>query len=358
MAPDIRDFVVPHVRAMTGYVPGLQLNDRQILKLNTNENPFPLPPAALADLETELHRNRLHLYPSPDSSALRERIGDLYGCGAESVFIGNGSDEILRLLFQIFLGSDDEAVVLDPSYSLYPVLAEMFQTPLQRIPLKEDWTADLDSMLLSSAKLAVITNPNAPTGMEVSRNDLLDFADRWNRPVLVDEAYTAFGTESVMRDAGRIAHLMVCSTFSKAYSLAGMRIGWLIAHPDLIREIDKLRDSYNLSALAQAAALAALKHLPIIEEHTAEICRVRDVFMQSLQNMGFEVLPSKANFVFAAPPSGEGRAVYDYLLDHNILVRHFSAERIKRFVRISIGTGESMRRVADLLAEGVRLLRF
>jgi histidinol-phosphate aminotransferase len=358
MAPDIRDFVRPHIRAMTGYVPGLQLNDRQILKLNTNENPFPLPEAALADIQYELLRNRLHLYPSPDSAVLRERIGELYGCGAESVFIGNGSDEILRLIFQLFLGPDEGVVVLDPSYSLYPVLAGMFQARLECIPLKEDWTADLESMLLSRAKLAVITNPNAPTGIEVRRKDLLDFVDRWNRPVLIDEAYTAFGTESVMREAGRRSHLMVCSTFSKSFSLAGMRIGWLIAHPDLIREIDKLRDSYNLSFLSQAAALAALKHLPVLLEHAAEVCRVRDDFMQSLSSIGFEVLPSKANFVFAAPPSGNGRAVYDYLFDHNILVRYFSQERIRRFVRISIGTEESMRRVAGILAEGVNHSRF
>ncbi len=358
MAPDILRYVLPHVRAMQGYVPGLQLNDRQILKLNTNENPFPLPPAAMKDVEQELRRNALHLYPSPNSARLRERLGDLYGCGAESVFVGNGSDEVLRLIFQIFLSPGDEMAVLDPSYSLYPVLAEMFQVRLERILLKEDWTADLPGMLRSNAKLAIITNPNAPTGVELSRKEILDFAKSWERPLLIDEAYSAFGSQSVMQDAGVVSNLMVCSTFSKAFSLAGMRIGWLIAHPELIREIDKIRDSYNVSALSQAAALAALRHLPLLQEHTVEICRVRDSFMDSLRTMGFEVLPSSANFVFASPPSRNGQAVYDFLLDHNILVRHFSEERIRPFVRISIGRDEDMRRVADLLAEGIRHNRF
>ena len=358
MSKSIRDFVVPHIRNMAGYVPGLQLNQQNLLKLNTNENPFVLPDSVLADLELEVQRNRMHLYPSPDSKLLRERLGEAYGVGAESVFVGNGSDEILRNLMQLFLDEGESVVVLDPSYSLYPVLAELCNRPIEKIPLKDDWTADLFAMLHSAAKMALITNPNAPTGIELSRTEILDFVTNFNRPVLVDEAYAAFGHSSVMAEAGKISNLLVCSTFSKAFSLAGLRVGWLVAHPDLIRELDKIRDSYNVSGFSQAAAVSVLKHRSIIKEQCAEISRVRDWFVSALNDIGFETLPSSANFVFTRPPSADGKAVYDFLLDHNVLVRHFSADRIRPFVRISVGLAVSMQRVADLLAEGVRQGRF
>ncbi|MBW7858771.1 MAG: aminotransferase class I/II-fold pyridoxal phosphate-dependent enzyme, partial [Leptonema sp. (in: Bacteria)] len=217
MTADIRNFLTERLRSMTGYLPGLQLNEK-VLKLNTNENPFQLPHSAIVEIEQSLHRDRLNLYPSPNSAKLRQELGDRFGCGAKSVFIGNGSDEILRLVFQAFTEPGESSITaLDPSYSLYSVLAHIAGAELDLIPLKDDWTADLNLMLQSKAKLAVITNPNAPTGIELSRSTLLDFLDKWNRPLLVDEAYTAFGTQSLMKE--RHPFLMVCGTFSKAYSL-------------------------------------------------------------------------------------------------------------------------------------------
>lgn len=353
MSSSPASFVSSRIRRMSGYVPGLQLNDPAIVKLNTNENAFPLPAPVIEAIEKELCRNRLHLYPDPSSALLRERLGALYGVGSECVFVGNGSDEVLRLIFQLFLESGDAVAVLDPSYSLYPVLGEMFGNPVVRVPLRHDWTADLPALSAAPAKLDIITNPNAPTGMQVSREDLLAYADRTQRPVLVDEAYVAFGDAGVMDQAGHRPLLLSCNTFSKAFSLAGMRIGWLVAHPDLIREIDKLRDSYNVSVLAQACALAALDHVDILRERASEICRVRDAFSAGLVGLGFEVLPSRSNFVFVSGPARNGRALYDVLLKHRILARHFSGDRLHPFVRISIGTSDSMEGVLTILRTAV-----
>lgn len=353
MSPSPLSFVAPRVRNMVGYVPGLQLNDPSIVKLNTNENAFPLPAPVLDAIEKELRRNRLHLYPNPSSAPLRERLAALHGVGAENVFVGNGSDEVLRLVFQVFLERGEAVGVLDPSYSLYPVLAEMFGNAIQRVPLRSDWTADFDALAAVASKIDIITNPNAPTGIQASRDDVLAYVDRVQRPVLVDEAYMAFGDASVMDQAGRRPLLLSCNTFSKAFSLAGMRIGWLVAHADVIREVDKLRDSYNVSALAQVCALAALDHIELLEAHAAEICRVRDVFSRGLSDLGFEVLPSRANFVFAAGPGRSGRAVYEWLLEHHVLARHFSGGRLDPFVRISIGTSAAMEQVLHVLGAGV-----
>lgn len=367
--------VLAHIRAMESYVPGLQINEPGIIKLNSNENPFPASPAVRAALLAALDDNRLQLYPDPRSLQLRAALAARAGRGADHVIVANGSDEALNLLFRATLGAGDRLVFADPTYSLYPILANMQCAVSVPIRVRADWRVDLPAMLTAarSAKLAILVNPGAPTGLPESRADLLEFARENPGLTLIDEAYIAFGGESVADVAGSADYprLLVTGTFSKAYSLAGQRIGWLLAHPDLIRELDKLRDSYNVSRLAQVAALAALNDEAELQRRVA-LLRAENARLQAeLGALGFETIPGQANFILTRPPesigAGARRALeaagagassadarnaaelyYRYLKHNNVLIRYFASPPCTEHVRISIGSTEQMDRVLEL----------
>ncbi len=363
-----RSFLSRDVLEMAAYVPGYQpppsLSKDQssaFLKLNTNESPFPPSPSVIAAIQEALDEKALQLYPDPLSQELRQAIGESYALSAEHVLIGNGSDELLSLLFRAVLERDDSLLVNDPSYSLYPVLAKAQGAKAKAVALKkEDWHMDFCSLkqeALEAAqkkrpyKLLALANPNAPTGISEKREELLSFVKSNPGLSLVDEAYAPFMSSSLAAEAGakHYPRLIVCGTFSKAYSLAGARVGWLIAHPCLIEQLDKLRDSYNVNSLSQKAALAAWLDRKEIDRRIQIICANRTFLAEGLGELGFFTLPSSANFLFTFPPpvSVCSAAAYnDFLEQKKVLVRYFpSHPRLAKGVRITISHREDMARL-------------
>jgi len=355
------EFVHSHIRHLDGYVPGLQTEDPEVIKLNTNENPFPIPASVRNALVQEIDGKLLQKYPNPVSQRLREALAAKYGRPPECFLVGNGSDEILSILFRAVLGQDKAMIAPYPTYSLYPVIAALSHSSCIEIQVREDWTLDFEAMLQKIQKggiaLAAFANPNAPTGIAESEKDILDFTSRNPSLTLVDEAYADFGNVTVFKNAGTSTYprLLVSGTASKALSLAGARIGWLCAEESLIAELEKIKDSYNVSRLAQAAALAAVLDKSEFEKRRDEIVNNRNFLTEGLDRLGFETLPSSTNFIFTRPPAdlralsqrGEtaAGAYYRLLLENKILVRYWSSEKLKEWIRITIGTRADMEKL-------------
>lgn len=364
--PDFSNFIPAHIQAMQAYTPGQQppLHSK-IIKLNTNENPFPASPTVYKALKQALKEKRLHLYPDSSSSQLRQAIAKSYGLTPEHVLIGNGSDEILALLLRtIFsdnaLKSRKSLLTCDITYSLYAVIAKGLNIQHTEVPLLEkNWHIDFSELLKQiqdtskQVALTILSNPNAPTSLIESSNELLKFAQVNPALTLIDEAYAPFMGEGLGKHIGekKYERLLVCGTFSKAYSLAGQRIGWLLAHPELINAFDKLRDSYNVSYLAQVAALAAWEDKATNQKRMAIICQNRDYLQKGLLQLGFSSVEANGNFIFTQPPPDGGTA-FEYarfLAQHKLLVRHFlKPERIANYVRISIGKRSQLRYLLKL----------
>lgn len=335
---------------MHAYVPGLQTHDRDVIKLNTNENPFFAAESVIDAINRELNKNNLQKYPPPRADTLRQKIAEYYSIASDSVLAANGSDEVLSIVLRTLLLPGETVVIADPSYSLYPVLCDMNRFRLEKVELKEDWHVDFDAILQraeqTKAKLTVFVNPNAPTGIAEKKETIMNYASHFDGIVLVDEAYGPFGSESLMSSA--MGNIIVSSSFSKAFSLAGMRLGWAVADPILIQQFDKVRDSYNLSILAQVAAIAALENRNENDERIHEICERRDRYSGFFIERGFECLQSSANFIFVSPPDRNARRYFEMLGENKILVRYFNSGRISEFVRITIGTEIQMQRLLSV----------
>ncbi len=365
------DYIRTPIRSMSSYVPGIQPVDPAVIKLNTNENPFPPTESVKKAIITEITSDRLHKYPDPNADALRNALAAKTGAKPEQILIGNGSDEILSMVFRAVVDKGDSVIYSRPTYSLYPVLTSMMGGEIIEVEVNADWTQDFEGMLrfasgvtpmgffTPSAKLAVIANPNAPTGIAESRDSILNFAFQNTGLTLIDEAYVEFGAESVASVAGsdRFPRLMVTGTFSKSHSLAGQRVGWLVAHPDVITEINKIKDSYNVSRLGQAAALAALQNESEIKANLKTIVDNREYLKEKLKAMGFTVLNSATNFLFVKPPHPQHKAshiaqeYYNFLEKNNVLIRYFRGNiRIEEFVRITVGTRPQIDRLLELTA--------
>ena len=360
------DWILPRIREMTGYVPGAQPERPDVIKLNTNENPFPAPARVRAAIERELDRALLQRYPNPKAEGLRAALGKKHGQPPTAILAGNGSDEILAIVFRALLESGRRVVFSDPSYGLYPTLAAIAGADCTQVPVTEKWTIDFPALRTVAegaegrpAALTVITNPNAPTGLSEDRRALLEFARANPGLTLVDEAYIEFGGESVADVAGteEYARLMTCNTMSKSYALAGMRLGWLVAQPALIEQFDKVRDSYNLSRIAQAAGLAVLEEEDEMRQRTQEVIRLRQALIAELDRLGFVTLKSSANFVFTSPPAHAGPAgqLFARLEEQGIIVRHFDRDRLAAYLRITVGTADQMQRLTAALEELTRV---
>jgi histidinol-phosphate aminotransferase len=351
---EARALVREAIRRMDGYVPGLQpAPGQKLVKLNTNENPFPPSPRVLEALHAAVS-GTLRLYPSPEAAPLREQAARLYGLTPSQVLCGNGSDEILALLMKTFVGEGETIAWFQPSYSLYPVLAEIGSARALTVPLpRVARSAEMAGLPVPSpaAKMFLLTTPNAPYGSAFPTAWVAELLERFRGIVVADEAYIDFADESSLPLLAANPRLIVVRTLSKAYSLAGMRAGLALGHEQIIREMMKVKDSYNVSRLAQVAACAALEDEAYFRLTRERLIATRGRFSAALAGLGFTVLPSHANFIFAVPPRGIGAGtVYDGLLARGFLVRYWKTGIVSDGLRISIGTDEEM----DALAAAAR----
>ena len=344
---------------LSPYVPGEQPRDQKFIKLNTNENPYPPSPKVIEAVKNAADEN-LRLYPDPECNALRETIAARYKVKINQVFAGNGSDEILAFAFGAFF----EKTILFPdiTYSFYPVYADLWDIPFSLIPLQNDFSIKASEYKLPSDGV-VLANPNAPTGIALALNDVLSvagFMERQKKVLIVDEAYAAFGAESAVDTASAVSHidkypnLLTVHTLSKSASLAGLRVGFAIGNEKLIEGLRRVRDSFNsytLDRLAMAGAQAAVADSVYYDNINRKIIETRERTAKSLCELGFNVLPSSANFIFIKPPKKDGKEFFEALREHGILVRHFNKERIAGYIRVSIGTDDDMNKFIDACKE-------
>ncbi len=328
---------------LEAYTPGEQPRDMKYIKLNTNESPFP-PSKAVIDAIDEESVKALRLYPDPECRELKEAIAELYGVERENVFLSNGSDDILNFTFMSFF--DKNGVVFpEISYGFYKVYAELHGIDYKTVPLRADFSVAAEDYI-DVGRNVVIANPNAPTGMALSRDEIERIVvSNGDSLVLIDEAYVDFGGESAIELTKKYDNLIVCCTYSKSRSLAGARLGFAIANKSLIADLEKIKYStnpYNINKLTMAAGLAAIRDNGYYMDNCRIIEANREYATSELRALGFDVLPSKANFIFARSSNIGGEDLYLALKAEGILVRHFKTEKIKDYNRITIGTKDDM----------------
>ena len=330
--------IAENIDAMAGYVPGEQPKGSGIVKLNTNENPYP-PSPAVAKALSGFDASSLRRYPDPVATAVRRRIAEMHGVDISRVFAGNGSDEVLSLAARCFVRRGGTIGAFSPSYSLYPVLAEIRDVSFAEAPLADDFSWR-EPEFAESPDLFFLTNPNAPTGIAYPPETIRDFAGRFGGTVLIDEAYADFAETScvALAAAPDNENVVVSRTLSKSYSLAGLRFGYCIGPERLIEAMFKAKDSYNLDGVTQVLALAALEDPEWMEKNAALVKSERARLTASLVGMGWRCTPSQANFVFARPPDGNAKEVFDALKARAIYVRHFNLPGISDWLRITVGS--------------------
>lgn len=339
-----------NIAEMVGYVPGFQPADAaSYIKLNTNENPYPPSPKVLEAIAREAGAG-LRQYPDAESRAPREAAAKLFGFDPSWIVMANGSDEVLNNLIRAFAGEGEEIAYVHPSYSYYGTLAEIQGARVRIFGLDENFTPQ-GIPERYDGKLFFLTNPNAPLGFTYSRDFMVDLAGRVSGVLVIDEAYADFADDNALDLVRSLDNVVVTRTFSKSYSLAGMRLGLAIARPEVVAALNKIRDHYNLDRLAQVAATAALLDQEYLSQAVTKIRETRGWFSRELEKLGFQVIPSSGNYVFATPPDRDGARVYRQLYDRKILVRHFSDPLLVQGVRISIGTAEEMEKTVEVLAE-------
>ena len=330
--------------ALEAYVPGEQPTDMEYIKLNTNESPYPPAPGVIAAIN-ETETRKLNLYPNPDGTRLIKRLAETYGVNPENVIVGNGSDELLAFAFLAFCDKDRGVAFPDITYGFYPVYAELYGIPYEKIPLKDDFTIDAEDYS-DIGKNIVLANPNAPTGIALPLCDIEGIA-RSNREhiVLIDEAYVDFGAESAVLLTKKYDNLLVVHTYSKSRSMAGARIAYAIASAPVVEDLKKMKYSfnpYNVNRLTQLAGEAALNEGAYYRDMRRDIVKTRENTVTQLEGLGFLMTKSSANFVFARHPKIGGNELYTALKEKGILVRHFNKPRISDYVRITIGTKNQM----------------
>jgi len=357
------------IKNISPYIPGEQPKDRQFIKLNTNENPYPPSPKVIE----AIHKAAgvcLRLYPDPECSELREAVAKRYGVKPQQVFAGNGSDEILGFAFGAFFesagaGYAHPVLFPDITYSFYPVYADLWDVPYRTIPLCEDFSVNINEYKTACGGV-ILPNPNAPTAMAIPLDDILSLADfLYSQPdihggnsscenpgkvFIVDEAYAAFGAQSAVNKINEYPNLLTVHTLSKSASLAGLRAGFAIGSEELIEGLRRIRDSFNsytLDRLALAGAAAAISDEDYYNDINNRVIATRQRTAQVLSCLGFNVLQSAANFLFINYPGINGKDLFTSLREMGILVRHFNKERISDFLRVSIGTDEEMDKFID-----------
>lgn len=340
------------VKRTQPYVPGEQLNDPHIIKLNTNENPYEPSPSVKNAIVNEMD-GRLQLYPSPTADGLRCAIATAMDVSKEEVFVGNGSDEVLAFSFMAFFQPGKTIRFPSITYSFYPVYSKLFDIPYEQVALNEDFTIDVESFFDTEGGV-ILPNPNAPTSIYEELATIERIIE--NNPhtvVIIDEAYIDFAGPSATELIRKYDNLLVIQTTSKSRSLAGMRVGYAIGNRKLIEALVRIKDSFNsytVDRLAMAAATAAFEDKAYLQKTVAKIKETREWTVTELEQLGFDVLPSSANFVFAAHRSVKATDLYEYLKKEKILVRHFNIPLIDNYLRITIGTDEQMHVLFDKIS--------
>ena len=348
-------FLNKRLQKIEAYTPGEQPQDKKYIKLNTNESPFP-PSAGVIKAINKNQIKDLRLYCDPECKKLRKSLADIYGVNTENVFLSNGSDDILNFAFMAY--GQVGAAFADITYGFYSVFAELYGIEAEIIPLNDDFSLNADAFC-NKNKLIVIANPNAPTGMEISLNDVEKIVkSNPNSVVLIDEAYVDFGGTSCVELTKKYNNLLCVGTFSKSRSLAGARLGFAIANKELICDLETIKYStnpYNINRLTQIAGTKAIEENKYYFDNCKRIISNREYTTSELIKLGFEVLPSKANFIFAKSNKIDGLTLYKKLKDKGVLIRHFNKERIKDFNRITIGSKKEMevfiQKVKEILGE-------
>ncbi|HXA14468.1 MAG TPA: histidinol-phosphate transaminase [Opitutaceae bacterium] len=357
---DLASFSLPHVAKLHAYTPGLQPGESGWVKLNTNENPYPPSPRVAEALLREIGGEgaSLRLYPSPTSAPLRAAIAGHHGLKPENVFVGNGSDDVLNLLVRCFCAPHVAAGFTWPSYSLYPVLVEIQDGRAAMIEFDRTMRLPLEKIAASTAKAFFLTSPNAPTGIGFPNAGIEKILAAFPGILIVDEAYAPFADENAVALLASHPRLMVVRTFSKSHALAGIRVGYALAHADLVGLLDRVKDSYNVSRLSQVAALAALGDPGYYDGVIGKIKAMRDSYVHELATKrGWFTYPSQANFIFTEPGDARGvtgpdvaKALYDFLFARKILVRHFPSHALTAsFLRITVGTDDEMLVLSEAL---------
>lgn len=338
--------------SLTPYTPGEQPRDMQYVKLNTNESPFPPSPGVAAVVAAEC--SRLQLYSDPESTALRGKLAEIYGVKPRQVLVTNGSDEVLNFAFMAFGSEKAPLAFPDITYGFYPVFAELNHIPYTQIPLKADFSIDPKDYM-GIGNTIVIANPNAPTGLCLSLAEIEAIVrSNPDNVVIIDEAYVDFGAESAVRLVDKYENLLVTQTFSKSRSMAGARLGFGIGNEKLIADLNTIKYStnpYNVNRMTEFAGVAALEENSYYMDNCQTIMRNRQWTIQQLRQLGFTVLDSKTNFVFAKTERMDGEKLYLELKKRGVLVRHFTKDRICQFNRITVGTMEQMKILIEKIKE-------
>ncbi|RPF57067.1 histidinol-phosphate transaminase [Aquisalibacillus elongatus] len=341
------------VRKTKPYVPGEQPKETDVIKLNTNENPYPPSPKALEAMQNEIGDD-LRKYPSPTVDTLKNVIANREGVAPKNVFVGNGSDEVLAFAFQAFFEHNEAIKFPDITYSFYPVYAKLYDIPYQTVPLNDDFSINVDGMCNSIGGV-IFPNPNAPTGLALSLNDIEKVIQgNPNQVVIIDEAYVAFGAETAAPLTKKYPNVLITRTLSKSHALAGIRLGYAIGSPELIEGLERIKNSFNsytINRVTLAGAEAALQDDGYYSEVIERVVNTREWTRYELQQKGFEVLPSSANFLFCKPTEIQARELYEKLKNSKIYIRYF--DNLEDYIRISIGTEEEMQALVDHIKQKV-----
>jgi histidinol-phosphate aminotransferase len=344
------------VKELTPYVPGEQPKLSQLIKLNTNESPYGPSPKALAAIAAA-NTEALRLYPDPNSDALKQSIAKLHGLTANQVFVGNGSDEVLAHVFLGLLKHEDPILFPDITYSFYPVYCKLYGIAFDNILLSDDFSISVDNYLKKNNGRnggIIFPNPNAPTGRALPLKDIETLLQsNKDSVVVIDEAYVDFGTSSAVSLIKQYNNLLVTHTLSKSYALAGLRVGYAVGHPDLIEALERVKNSFNsypIDKLAMAGAVAAIEDQDYLNKISQAVIKTRGNLIESLNTLGFETIPSSANFIFTKHPKHDAAKLSAALREKHIIVRHFKLPRIDQYLRITIGTDEQ----CDALVKAIK----
>lgn len=347
-------FWSPEVRDLEPYVPGEQPKIQNLLKLNTNENPYPPSPKVVDAVQAVLahQADALRLYPDPDATVLKQAIAKQQNVDVSQVFVGNGSDEVLAHIFKAFFIQQEPILYPDITYSFYPVYSQFFGVQTKQIPLNEKFEIDISDYEQENGGI-IITNPNAPTSIALGLDKIEQVLKaNPNRVIVIDEAYVDFGAESAVELVSRYENLVICQTTSKSRSLAGLRVGFAIAQAHLIAALEAVKNSFNsypIDRFAIAAAVASFEDQDYFQEQCEKVIASREKLVANLTELGFNVLPSKANFIFATHSLHDAAQLAEKLREQGIIVRYFNKPRINQFLRITIGTDEQNQRLVDTL---------